>query len=134
MTKKRNQPSEETPITVLFVDEESLRDKSGRHKYTAVPYEPARHAPLANKFLFWPATSISNGHAILAVGARKESLVNHPHLLTKLIELSIVNQMQIPTGAGEFKNGKVTSWGNTIFGVQTPDELVPVILKALGLD
>ena len=134
MAQKRKRAPGEAPITVLFVDEEELNDGSGGHKYIAVPFVARRDAPHANKFLFWPAPALSDGRAIIAIGSSKESLVNHPHLLTKLIHLGIVNPLQIPTGAGEFRDGKVVSWENTVFGITTPSGLIPMILNALGLD
>ncbi len=124
---------EEHPTKVLFIDETNERDGSDHHIYKAVPFDADRDAHLANKFLYWPASALSNGQAILAVGSCAKSLMSHPFLLDRLIRLAIIKEGQIPTAAGDFRDGKIASWESTCFEIETPCELMPVITEALGL-
>jgi hypothetical protein len=129
MTQKRKQ-SEEDRITVVFVDE----GVDGDGALVVVPYDAERDRRRANKFLYWPTTALSNGHALLAVGSASETLVNHAFLLDELIRLRVVERLQIPTGAGDITNGTVKGWQSTRLNIDTPAELIPAILTALGLD
>jgi hypothetical protein len=129
MTQEIKRP-EKDPVKVVFVDE----DMEVVNALVVVPYNARRDRQRANKFLYWPAASLSNGHALLVVGSTSEKLVNHAFLLNELVRLCVVERLQMPTGAGDITNGMVRGWQSTRLKIDTPDELIPVILNALGLN
>ncbi len=130
---------EGSQIEVLFVDvDEETREK------VVVPYSANKHLFLAMKFLYWPAQDSPDSCAILAVGSAQEELSVHRAVYNALFHKRF-NMLRSDTfvgslegrrlrGAGTIHEGKVTSWEGNAFVLYTPEDLQPLILKALGIE
>jgi hypothetical protein len=119
--------SEEVPMEVLFVNVDEDFDTH------VVSYQAEKHLPSACKFLYWPAQDSPRYEALLVVGRHSPRLEKHKRLIEEL-NGRYGTQERRPSGAGEVYFNKKVGWHSHGFELETPEELRPLILKALGIE